>query len=281
MNKILIAFLLTICALSACRHKSNYLTLIENDWKKNGLKGRVKKIIMYYDQDPNRKKVIEYNEMGFLVRAVDSYLVQDKTIVDTIVYRYDTINNITFKIPVLKGEEIIMGQDKYKYDDAGKLVEVTKSPARTTYTYDNKKRVLEEVYYMNEVQYSNTRYEYLANGSKRTTYFDQPSGFKTTEVFENDTININKTWDKERLKEILLCKKDKAGNEFYWERRNGDSTLEDYARTYYNEHNHMVMSIHFEVKKNAFDTVVNKFKYDKFGNQTSTIGSWKREIIYW
>jgi YD repeat-containing protein len=281
MNKNLITFLLTVCVLSACQHKSNYLTLIENDWKKNGLKGRVKKFIMYYDQDLNRKKVFEYNEIGFLVRVVDSYLVQGKTLVDTIVYRYDTINNITFKIPVLKGEEIIMGQEKYKYDAAGNLVEVIKTPGRTTYTYDNKNRVLEVVNYLNDLQYSNTRYEYLGSGDTRSTYFDQPSGLKKFEVIENDTMKTDKAWDQGHLKEILLYKKDKAGNDIYWERRTGDSILEDYARTYYNEHNQMVMSIYSDVKRNVFDTTVNKHTYDKFGNHTSTIGSWKREIIYW
>ena len=284
MHKAISFFLLVTCAFAACRqNNNNYLNLIENDWKKDKLKGRVKKIVKrdsVTGSSDLHSSIVEYNEKGFLAQKVDSSIMPHKTMVVTYEYRYDTINNTTFVSILLNGVQ--QKQEQYEYDQAGNLVTVTRYFTKTKYTYDNKSRVLEELNYQGNELLTKVKYEYLANGDQKETLIEATTGIIRTEKVKNDTMEISKTWDQGgELRKIWLRKKDTAGHIIYAEEKDPDNKLVGYSRNYYNEFNDMVMSVNFEVKKNAFDTLAMKYTYDKFGNYTSVDGTWKREITYW
>jgi hypothetical protein len=284
MNKTITLFLLTICAFTACRHNSaSYLDLIENDWKKDNLKGRVKKIEnRYYGQNGlDRQLVLEYNEKGFKVREIDSFLVSGEKKLDFINYQYDTINNVTLITRFVNGAQEQQWQNKY--DKTGNKIEAVNEATRTIYTYDKRNRMLEEMTYnLRDTSLKvKTVYEYLANGGKRSTYVD-PSGLVRIETYEDDTMQMQKTCDQGGdLRKIRLHKKDTAGHIIYAEEKGPDNKLIAYSRNYYNQYNDHVMAISFMVKENWSDTLTMEYVYDNLGNFISVGSSWKREIIYW
>jgi hypothetical protein len=284
MTKAISFFLLVTCAFTACRHNNgNYLNLIENDWKKDKLKGRVKKIVKrdsVTGSSDLHSSIVEYNEKGFIAQKVDSSIMPHRTMVVTYVYRYDTINNTTFVSILLNGVQ--QKQEQYVYDQAGNLVEEIRSMSKTTYSYDDKGRVVKKENYalgaLNDTKIS----EYRPDGSSITVYTDEVTKRKKSETFTTDSVEIYKSFDVDgKVRSTWLYRRDKAGNLLYSEGRNGDGTLDSYTKRFYNQYNDDTMAITFSSHSNIFDTINTKFTYDKTGNWTKVKGTLTREITYW
>lgn len=279
MKKVIILSLLIACACTACRH-NNYLNLAENDWKKDELKGRVKKIVRAsYDHDAlDALRVVEYNDKGFLVRKKDSTVTRKW--VDITTYLYDTVGNTMTATRIVN--DSIKKVEYYEYDQNGNLLEVKRSTSKATYSYDDRNRMVKEENYAAGSLYSRITWEYKPDGSIFSERFDGATGRKESETFKNDSLEIYKSFDDAgKVKETRLSRMDKAGNRVYGEARDKQGKLDQYSNIYYDQFNNRIKSISFNAEKNAFDTLTTDYTYDKMGNWTTIKGLWSREITYW
>jgi hypothetical protein len=285
MQKILIFFLWIICAATACKHANpGYLDLIDNDWKNDRLKGRVKKIVetYYLSSGPYGQLATEYNERGFISRKVSKSLKPGENMVSEYVYSYDTINNVTTVSWLVNGEKTQW--ELYYYDQHGKLqkyvtgVKGRENAKEWFYSYDQKGRPLDERYYGDGNLIGTTGYEYLSDGSKKTTVYDGPNK-KRSETIIKDTLEIEKRYD--AGPPSTLIRKNAAGLLIYMEIRDENGKPAKYLLYYYNQYNDHVMTISYSAENKKYDTLIIKYTYDKFGNYTRRDGACSRELTYW
>jgi hypothetical protein len=273
---ILLLILLACCLFPACRHK-NYLTVIENDWKKNNLKGRVKKIInvRYFESGPEQE-IEEFNEQGFLVRSI--YSVASKNKVDPTFYEYDTTGNT--KIVTWTKVDGVRTKSYYDYDENGNLVTEECDAVRKTYSFDDSNRLVEDKVYINGSLYDKTISKYKQDGSMVSVTTDGRTGRKTVETSKNDSVEFRTHFDdKGGVEYTDLFKYDKAGNLLYGKSEGKDRMF--YTSYYYNDHNDVIMEVKFDSKKNSSDTTVYTYTYDKTGNWIEKKGKCDRQITYW
>jgi hypothetical protein len=279
MNKI-ISLLLVTCAFTACRHSNtSYLSLIENDWKKAELKGRVKVVNNLSD---NRRVIYEYNTEGFLVRNIDSNFQTE--VVNSCSYKYDLSENTTYATRSEDGKP--MWEDISKYDDKGNLIEVNSSGiSKWIYTYDDKNRKKEKQVFGDGILSSKEIWEYKPDGSTASVELDEQKHYKKSETIDTDSSSVLSLYDTTGNKRAMwVFKKDKAGKTVYhevWEQ----GKLSNYSKHFYNQYGDEVMIIAFSTNKNQTDTLTWEYTYDKMGNwksvKSSKYGTNNREVTYW
>jgi YD repeat-containing protein len=272
--------LLSICACNT-NHK-NYLTLIENDWKKEALKGNVKIIVRTSDNKNGTTGPVttEYNNKGFITKRREELQVNGVTYTTAYLYEYDTTHNCTYITQMINDEK--KGQDVYKYDNQGNLVEIARSQSTSTYTYDKQNRMLEELNYTGNNLFNKVTNQYLANGNKISDYIDGGTNTKKYETIENDTQKIYQSFEPTgALISTWLYKKDAKGNIIYTEERDAANKVEGYTHNYFNQYNDEVQSITFKTSTNKLDTLAFNYTYDAAGNWTRVAGVWTRQIMYW
>jgi hypothetical protein len=274
--RILLLIFLTSCFFPACRH-NNYLKVIKTDWKKDNLKGRVKKIesVRYFESGPERE-IEEFNEQGFLIRRLYGSLKNKK--LDPTYYQYDITSNTTIvSWTSINGQRT---KSYYEYDDKGNLVEDRSGEVIKKYSYDDSNRVVEEKVFINGSLYDKTVSEYKPDGSMVSITTDGRTGRKTGETTKNDSVEFRKHFDdKGAVENTDLFKFDKAGKLLY-----GKGEIKDwmfYTNYYYNDHSDVIMEVSFDSRKNATDTIVYTYTYDKTGNWIQKKGKCDRQITYW
>ena len=276
MNKFVVFLLLTGCLFTACRHR-NFLNVVDNDWKKNNLKGRVKKIVnvRYFEGGPEQE-IEEFNEQGFLVRSI--YTVASKNKIDSTLYEYDsTLNTKIVRWTKVDGQRT---KSYYDYDRNGNLETEECDAVRKTYTYDDSNRLVENKVYINGSLYDKTTSEYKSDGSMFSITTNGKTGLKTVETTKKDSVEFRTHFDdKGAVRDTDLFKMDKAGHLLYW--KNEEKGAIRYTNYYYNDFKDQIMEVSFESGKNSTDTTVYTYTYDKTGNWIQKKGKCDRQITYW
>jgi YD repeat-containing protein len=270
-------FALVLIFLYACSspHVNSYLNLIENDWKKDKLKGKVKTILTTNYSDGAVFSIMRsvYNEKGFLVSNIEK-------LASTYVYayRYDTINSITHMEMMINGEDTSVQQ--YYYDAKGNLLRVERDGTRTRYKYDEKNRMVEKLDFLGDsLDYRGT-WEYLPDGNRRQFWFDSKN-VKKAEILINDSVSIYTAFNNGEVGSGTLERKDASGNIIYKQNRLADGSVTNYTKYYYDSFNNEVMSIYFPGEKKKPDTTITNYEYDKTGNWIKFNKTSVREISYW
>jgi hypothetical protein len=281
MNKFLIVVLLLVCS-SGTRHQNNYLNQIQNDWKKDKLKGRVKQVVEKELVDNGTvvstvKKV--FSAKGFLVIKTEHKKVFGKELNYEYIYSYDTSKAITRIQQTFNGKK---GPDVlYYYDSHGNLVRDACSPRNTLYKYDENNRLIQKLDYMNQTLTYKTISEYLQNGDRKDTHIWEEKKEKMMETIENDSVTTYRFFDDGVLNYISISKRDASGNIIYKCEKKPDNTVVGYGHSYYNRYNDKVMDVYRAGETNRADTTRYSYKYDKTGNWTRFDKKKVREITYW
>jgi hypothetical protein len=299
MNKLFVMLLLLAGVAGYGQHK-NYLTVIGNDWKKNGLNGRVKKIINVDSVSKGSGTVTEteFNEQGFTIgkiytitRLADS----GKKFVTASTITYDTIRNITRVEGFIQGEK--SEEDTYEYNANGQLIKVTYTslnkkgqlllktfPDITTkkIIYDKKNRLLKEMNFAGDSLLNRTDWEYLPDGNRRSTYRDGKRMLKKSEITECDTLRTEIRFDAgEKPERVWVYRKDAHGNVFYFQSSFFNGKLISHGNDYYDDHNNGIKSEYYLGDQKTPETTFTWYRYDSLGNWTRMKGGFSRQIIYW
>jgi YD repeat-containing protein len=279
--KIILSLTLATCLLTACRPKNNYLHVIDNDWKIERLKGRVKSIFATIQYDfYTRKSFKEFDKNGFLVNRVDS-IYGSSNYYYNYRYNYDTVNRTTVITEIESNGQSKLEENKY--DDVGNLLANTHGGGTWEYKYDSKRRKVKEWVYDGKDLRSKYEIEYKPDGSSISIRYNGETGLKTNEETTKERESVDLSLDEAgNVIAKWVVRTDTVKNTTVvegWER--GKLILK--TKHWYNEFRDEIKEIKLNIEKNRYDTLVSEYTYDKMGNWTNIKGSRSesREIIYW
>jgi hypothetical protein len=240
-----------------------------NDWKENGLKGKVKSAKMFkYDNidslgriNPNCEKKLCLNKLFnkegkvILIEFHIKHDFEEK-------YKYDNNGNLIEKIGTNQTSDTFQYQFTYKYDNNGRKIEGSLYLAKGInaynykYKYDKKNNLVEEL-----------RYDTKGILSGKECYkYDENSNKIESDKYGSDTILINK----------CTAKYDSVGNKIeYYDYSPNDSTShkDNYK---YDSNKNIIERKRLKLNSNPNNAPiveVYKYEFDKIGN-------WVKQITY-